>query len=202
MSESSRPTPVRRPRADARRNRERLLAEAEAVLREQGTQASLEQIARRAKVAIGTLYAHFPNRHALLMALLSDRQDAVFVLGDELLADRTTPPDEALDRWMRAVAEHGATYSGLADQLLGSLDDETSALHQACKRMSEAGGALVERARAAGVIRADVSADDVFALISAAAWLYGNLSDPGHAGRLASVIFSGLRPVQAGRVPA
>jgi AcrR family transcriptional regulator len=196
MSETSHQTPVpsRRKRADARRNYERLLTEADTVLREQGTQASLEQIARQAGVAIGTLYAHFPNRLALLGALLRDRQDAVFALGDELLAAPAVPPAEALARWMRAVAEHAATYSGLADQLLGSLDDETSELHAACKRMSAAGETLAERARAAGAIRPDATADDVFALISAAAWLRGQLPDAAHADHLMSFIFDGLRP--------
>ncbi|BCB82267.1 hypothetical protein Pflav_086770 [Phytohabitans flavus] len=68
-------------RADARRNYERLLAEADAVFREHGTEASLEEIARRAGVAIGTLYAHFPTRHALLESLMRDRNDAVVAQG-------------------------------------------------------------------------------------------------------------------------
>lgn len=192
VARASSPRPRRR-RADAQRNYERLLAEAETVFQEQGTEASLEEIARRAGVAIGTLYAHFPNRHALLGALLRDRHEALFTLGDKLLS-AAPPPFEALTRWMRAVAEHGAVYNGLAEELLGSLDDESSELNAACKRMSAAGGALTDRAHAAGAIRADTSTDDVFALVSAAAWLRGQISDNAQAERLLTVFFNGLRP--------
>lgn len=190
----SSPRPRRR-RADAQRNYERLLAEAETVFQEEGTEASLEEIARRAGVAIGTLYGHFPNRRALLGALLRDRHDAIFILGDELLSAATPPPPfEALARWMRAVAEHGAVYNGLAEELLGSLDDESSELHAACERMSAAGRALTERAHAAETIRADTTTEDVFALVGAAAWLRGQISDDARAERLLAVFFNGLRP--------
>ncbi|MDT0445302.1 TetR/AcrR family transcriptional regulator [Streptomyces johnsoniae] len=176
-------------RADARRNRDRLLAEAEAVFRERGSDASLEAVARRAGVAIGTLYGHFPTRKALLEALLRDRQDAVFRLGDRLRdADRT---GAALAEWITAVTEHAATYRGLAAQLLGSLDDETSELNAACRRMSEAGQHLVARATAAGDIRPDTTADDVFALISAAAWLRDQVP-PAQADRLLTYMIDGL----------
>ncbi|TDC75659.1 TetR/AcrR family transcriptional regulator [Streptomyces hainanensis] len=187
------PDPTRRRRADARRNHERLLAEAEAVFREQGTEASLERIARRAGVAIGTLYAHFPNRRALLGALLRDRHEALFALGDELRS-AAGPPFAALVRWMRAAAEHGAVYDGLAQELLGSLDDQGSELHAACARLSAAGRALTERAVDAGAIRADATADDVFALVSAAAWLRARTPDEARAERLLGVVFDGLRP--------
>ncbi|GAB2911514.1 TetR/AcrR family transcriptional regulator [Streptomyces mayteni] len=186
--------PTRRRRADARRNRERLLAEAEEVFREQGTEASLERIARRAGVAIGTLYAHFPNRRALLGALLRDRHEGLFALGDELRTATAVPPFEALARWMRAVAEHGAVYDGLARELLGSLDDHGSELHAACERLSAGGRALTERAVAAGAIRADATADDVFALVSAAAWLRARTPDEARAEHLLGVVFDGLRP--------
>lgn len=190
-AEGTPPRPRRR-RADARRNHERLLAEADQVFREQGTDASLERIARGAGVAVGTLYAHFPTRRALLEALLRDQQDAVFALGDQLLA-ATAPPGAALDEWMRAVTDHAATYSGLTEQFLGSMEDKSSELHAACRRMSEAGAALAERARDAGEIRADITADDVFALISAAAWLRGQ-RPRAHADQLLGRFLDGLRP--------
>lgn len=186
------PPRPRRRRADARRNHEKLLAEADRVFREQGTDASLERVARGAGVAVGTLYAHFPTRRALLEALLRDRQDAVFALGDQLLA-ADTPPGEALAEWMRAVTDHSATYSGLTEQFLGSMEDKSSELHAACRRMSDAGAALAERARDAGEIRADITADDVFALINAAAWLRGQ-RPRAHADHLLGRILDGLRP--------
>ncbi|MFL1431819.1 MULTISPECIES: TetR/AcrR family transcriptional regulator [unclassified Nocardiopsis] len=181
-------------RADARRNRARLLAEADTVLREQGTGAPLEQIARRAGVAVGTLYAHFPTRRALLLELLRERHEALFALGDGLTADADAPPGEALLRWARAVADHGAVYSGLSDELLGGLEDPESELHEACARLSAAGTTLTERARTAGQIRAGVTADDVFALISAAAWTRDRLSDPARADHMTDLVLSALRP--------
>ena len=123
----------RRPRADARRNSERLLAEADAAFREHGTQASLENIARRAGVAIGTLYAHFPNRLALVSALLRERHDALFGLGRRLLTD---PPAEALAAWVRAVVAHAAAYRGL-----GALPDFKSAMHYSLDAITSYGHA-------------------------------------------------------------
>jgi AcrR family transcriptional regulator len=192
---SAPPPRPRRPRADAQRNRRRLLAEADKAFKEQGTEASLEKIARSAGVAIGTLYAHFPNRRALLSALLRDRHDALFALGDDLLA--ATPPPPAFDqltRWMRAVAEHGAVYSGLAEELLGSHEDKSSELHAACARLSAAGSTLTARAHAAGAIRTGTTPDDVFALISAASWLRTRTRDDAQAERLLTVLLAGLRP--------
>lgn len=188
------PRPRRR-RADARRNHERLLAEAETVFRDQGTDASLELIARRAGVAIGTLYAHFPNRRALLEALLRDRHETLFALGDDLLSAAAPPPPfEALTHWMRAVAEHGAVYNGLAEELLGSLDDDNSELHDACRRLTSAGEALTARAHAAGAIRPDTTPEDIYALVAAAAWLRRQTPDETQAERLLSTVFNGLRP--------
>ncbi|UCM88976.1 TetR/AcrR family transcriptional regulator [Streptomyces marincola] len=176
-------------RADARRNYERLLTEADAVFSAHGTDASLESVARRAGVAIGTLYGHFPTRRALLEALLRDRHAALFRLG-ERLRDHDAPGD-ALGEWVTALAAHGATYNGLAAQFFGSLDDETSELHAACLRMREDGERLVARAVAAGAVRAEVTASDVFALIAAAAWLRGQV--PGEqADRLLRYLLDGL----------
>ncbi|WP_181787894.1 TetR/AcrR family transcriptional regulator [Streptomyces phytophilus] len=190
-----RPPRPRRPRADAQRNRRRLLAEADRAFQENGTEASLEKIARSAGVAIGTLYAHFPNRRALLSALLRDRHDALFALGDALLAATPPPPPfDQLTRWMRAVAEHGAVYSGLAEELLGSFDDKSSELHAACERLSTAGKTLTTRAHAARALRPDTTPDDIFALIGAASWLRTRTPDDTRAERLLTVLFQGLRP--------
>jgi AcrR family transcriptional regulator len=186
----------RRPRADARRNYERLLAAADAAFREHGTEASLESIARQAGVAIGTLYGHFPNRRALLGALLRDRHDALFELGDQLLTHPSAA--EALAIWVRAVVGHAAAYSGLATLLAGGLDDEASELHAACKRMTVIGDQLVANAREAGAIRPDVTGEDVFVLMNAAAWVREQVS-AAQADRLLSFTMDGLRPAGADR---
>ncbi|WP_432971197.1 TetR/AcrR family transcriptional regulator [Dactylosporangium sp. CA-233914] len=188
----------RRPRADAQRNAELLLVAAEAAFREHGVDAPLEQIARRAGVAIGTLYGHFPNRRVLLGALLRERNEALFALGDRLLE---LPPqeaeEEALAAWLRAVADHAAAYQGLAGVLVDGLDDEASELHTSCVRMTAIGERIVERARASGAIRADVTGNDVFALMNAAAWLRGHGSAE-QADRLLTFAVAGMRPAPAG----
>ena len=178
----------RRPRADARRNYDALLAEAAAAFREQGTGASLEGIARRTGVAIGTLYGHFPNRRALVGAVLRERNEALFDAG-EALAD--SPPEDALRRWVDLVVEHAATYRGLAEMLADGVDDEASELHASCARMTDIGERIVSRAIEAGVVRSDVTGADVFALMNAGAWTREHASGE-QAARLVSYTIDGL----------
>ena len=99
-------------RADARRNYERLLAAASAVFTERAADdASLEEIARRAGVGIGTLYRHFPTRQALLEAVYRDQVTALCARAGELAS--TEPPGRALTLWLRAVVDFGKTKHSL-----------------------------------------------------------------------------------------
>lgn len=180
---------MRRMRADARRNYERLLAEADAAFRAHGTDASLEEVARRAGVAIGTLYGHFPTRQALLESLMRERNDQVIAQGEELIKERS--PGEALEAWARISVAHTAAYRGLASSLISCFDDPTSPLYGACHAMTEMGERLVERARAAGGIRPDAGASDLFALITAAAWVREQVSEE-QAERLLRIMLDGL----------
>ena len=179
---------ARRPRADARRNYDRLLAEADAVFREQGTGASLEGIARRAGVAIGTLYGHFPNRRALVGAVLRERNEALFEAGEALAG---TPPEEALRRWVDLVVEHAATYQGLAELLADGVDDEASELHASCVRMADIGDRVVARAVEAGLVRPGVTGADVVTLMNAGAWTRAHASAE-QAARLVAYTIDGL----------
>jgi AcrR family transcriptional regulator len=183
------PPGPRRPRADARRNYERLLTEADAAFREHGTEASLESVARRAGVAVGTLYGHFPNRRALVSALLQERNDALFERGDGLLTRPSAA--EALETWIRAVVAHAATYRGLAALLADGLDDAASELHASCQRMTQIGDRLITNARRAGAIRPEVTGADVFALMNAAAWTREHTS-PRQADRLLTFTLDGF----------
>jgi AcrR family transcriptional regulator len=180
----------RQPRADARRNYERLLAEADSAFREQGTGAPLDAIARSAGVAIGTLYGHFPNRRALVSALLKDRNDALFELGSGLLAAPSS--GDALKTWMREAARHATAYRGLADMLAEGIGDEASELHSSCLRMSDFAVRLTARARADGVLRAEVTAADISAFISAASWTAERTSLE-QAERLLELVMKGLQ---------
>ncbi|QKW23554.1 helix-turn-helix transcriptional regulator [Kitasatospora sp. NA04385] len=180
------PEPARRrPRADALRNRERLLAEADAVFREQGTGASLEGVARRAGVATGTLYGHFPTRAALVAALLEARNRELFAYGDGLAED--LDPARALADWIRAVVRHAAAYRGLAAELAARSDE----LLDSCHRMTEIGDLLTARARAAGALRGDTTGADVFTLTNAAAWAREH-ETPAQADRLLDLALAGM----------
>jgi len=180
----------RQPRADARRNYERLLSEADAAFREQGTDAPLEGIARGAGVAIGTLYGHFPTRRALVSALLQDRNEALFRLGDELLADPSAL--RALTSWATEAARHAAAYRGLAAMLADGAGNQESELHASCLRMAEFTEKFTARARDVGVIAPSVTEADVSAIISAAAWTAGTSAE--QAERLLDLAVNGMRP--------
>jgi AcrR family transcriptional regulator len=184
-------TGQRRPRADARRNVARLVAAADDAFGRSGTDAPLEQVARAAGVAIGTLYGHFPHRRALIAAVLRERHDALFAVGEELLAGR--PPAEALAAWVRAVAGHAATYRGLAEVIAASLGDEASELHADCARLASFTHRIAARARRAGALRRGATDDDLVALMNAAAWLRVHHSER-QADRLITATLAGLRP--------
>ena len=102
-------------RADAARNRERLLEAAAAAFTERGADVPLEDIARGAGVGIGTLYRHFPTREALVEAVYRNEVSMLCARGDELLAEM--PPDQALAEWMRLFVQHVATKRGMLSVL-------------------------------------------------------------------------------------
>jgi AcrR family transcriptional regulator len=175
-------------RADARRNYDRLLAAATAAFTEHGgDDVSLEEIARRAGVGIGTLYRHFPTRPALFEAVYRDQVEALGVLAGKLIAAES--PGAALTEWMRALVDFSISKRGLSRELLGD-----SPFLPVCKTViRESSNALVERAQQAGAVRADVSGGDLqrmaHGLVMAAE--YG-AADPGVLDRMMSVVLAGL----------
>jgi AcrR family transcriptional regulator len=187
----------RRERADARRNRERVLAAAQAVFAEEGPDASLEEIARRAEVGIGTLYRHFPNRQALLEGVFRDRVTALCDQATELIDGAT--PLEALRTWLRAQLAHATTYGSLAaSTMLESLDGpplDPGTPPSSCESMRQAGSLLLARAQAAGEVRDDIVVDDVLRLVGALA-LAADDSPEGtaRADRLFALMMDGLLP--------
>src|SRR6266487_1136220 len=184
---------ARRPmRADARRNYQALLSAANAAFIEQGADdASLEEIARRAGVGIGTLYRHFPTRQALLEAVYRDQVDALGIRAAELM--RTDPPGTALAQWLEALVTFGATKRSLTTELLKTLDRESELLSSAGAVLRESTAQLLERAQQAGAARTDVTGTDVLRLAHgvsmAADWAPG---DPGQAGRMLTLVIDGL----------
>lgn len=160
--------PPRPMRADARRNYEAIVKVAADAFAENGTQASLDDIASRAGVGPGTLYRHFPNRDCLLEAALVDSRHQLLALGDRLLD--TDDADAALDEWMFALARHAGTWDGLADSIAQSLNNEKSPLGASCGAVITATEKLLERATALGSVRADASARELFIMAGSLAW--------------------------------
>ena len=188
-------SPSRRPRADAIRNRERVLDAARRMLAEHGPDAPLEEVARAAGVGIGTLYRHFPTRDALLDAVFRGSVDELCDRGDALLDDPSDPAG-TLRRWLRGQFDHSTTYRALAAAvMLSQLDDPTDA--PPCARLRSTGAQLLRRAQAAGEVRADVDVDDVLRLVNAVALASEETGDEPdrseRSDRLLAVVFDGLR---------
>ena len=176
---------IRRPaRADARRNFEALLLAARAVFTEAGTNASLEEIARRAEVGIGTLYRNFPTREALIEAVYIDGIDELVRAADAVAG---LPPWEAFEAWMWRYVEYAATKS----VLISAINAESPAL-QSCRRAFYAAAQpLFDRAVASGDVRGDATCQDIMRLISGVAGV--TFTDPEQRQRVLAIAIDGLR---------
>jgi AcrR family transcriptional regulator len=178
-------------RADARRNCEQLLARAAEAFAERGTdEVSLEEIARRAGVGIGTLYRHFPNRQSLLEAVFRDQVEALARRGENL----RTADDKgaAFMEWLAAVVSFGSTKRSMTAGLLAT-PGEGAELYSACKGiMTDATTDLLARAQETGAVRADVQVTDVQRLIHALVLASEAAGDPGQASRMLTMVMGGL----------
>ena len=177
-------------RADARKNYEQLLVVAGAVVTEQGADASLRDIARKASVGLGTLYRHFPTREALLEALLRTRFDELTAKAGEL--EIASSPEDALVSWLREIVALAHNYRGVVALMVAAIEDPDSALHASCVTMKTAGARLLTRAQAEGVARTDVDGADLFALVGALAWLHDQPSLAPRADHLFAVLASAI----------
>jgi len=184
---------ARRPRADAVRNRERLLAAATTAFEQQGPDASLDEIARSAEVGIGTLYRHFPTRDDLLEAVFRGRIDALSQLGDDLLA--SPEPFDALTIWLRAHLVNASACQGLAGSVvIDLLDEEDDGEPRGCEHMRGIGAQLLERAQENGSARPDADADDLVRLVNALVSATDDADDRSAlADRLFTLMIDGLR---------
>lgn len=168
MSPDHQARPVRRRRADAERNREAVLSAAGRLFDERGPDVPLDDIAKTAGVANATLYRHFPTRADLLVAVYADEVAALDRHAQELAG--SDDPDLALTQWLRAFADHVATKRELAHAVPDDAGRERGAqfaswhatMHSAAER-------LLDRARTAGVARADLTTADLLTLVSAIA---------------------------------
>ncbi|NUP10699.1 MAG: TetR/AcrR family transcriptional regulator [Polyangiaceae bacterium] len=177
-------------RADAKKNYEHLLTVARAVVTEQGADASLRDVARRADVGLGTLYRHFPTREALLEALLRTSFDGLTASAGQL--ETSSSPGDALVAWLRDVVACANEYRGAISTMVAAIEDPASALHASCVTMKAAGARLLVRAQAEGVARTDLDGADLFALVGALAWLGDQPSLAPRADHLFNVIASAI----------
>lgn len=156
-------------RADAQANHDHLLVIAGAVITEQGVDASMRDIARRAGVGLATLLRHFPTREALLEALLRTSFDELTARAAEV--ETSSSPQDALVSWLRDFVACATNYRGVATSMITAIEEPQSALHASCTEMRAAGHRLLTRAQIAGAARTDVDGTDLFALASSLAWL-------------------------------
>ena len=178
-------------RADARRNRDALLVVAAAQFAEQGAEAPLDEIARRAGVGIGTLYRHFPTREALIADVYRREVDLLCSGVDELLA--TLPADEALAEWMRRFVGYVATKRGLAVALKSMVNDNSELFAQSRTHINESMARLVHAAVEAGLVRADADPEDVLRGMSGFCLFSEQAGWQEQAQRLVTLLVDGLR---------
>ena len=182
----------RKPRADAVRNRERVLEAAKAVFSAGGADASLEAVARTAGVGIGTLYRHFPTREALFEAVY---RREVQHLGDlaEKLKEQKMQPVEALRQWMRSNVKFVATKKGMSAALALAVDKNSKLVSSSSDRLAQAIGGLLDRAIAAGEIRDDVSPEDLLRALVGMCYMHDQPGWQTSVLRLVDVFIDGLR---------
>jgi AcrR family transcriptional regulator len=180
----------RRPRrADALRNYEKLVAAAREAFTEADRSASLEDIARRAGVGIGTLYRHFPTRTDLVQAVYVGEVETLSRSAGELAH---LEPWEALTSWLGRFVGYVATKQALADELFAAADADRQAVFAGCRAMLNAAGEpLLRRAQDAGVVRPDVTIEEVVRLVAGIAKIPAD--DSADVQRVLAVALDGLR---------
>jgi AcrR family transcriptional regulator len=201
MSVTERPaqaTQARPMRADAQRNYARLLEAASAAFVEHGADdVSLEEIARRAGVGIGTLYRHFPTRQALLEAVYRDQVESLRARAEQL--SEAESPEDALAEWMRALVRFSSTKRSMTSALLATLGTDSELLSACATVIRGSAESLLARAQRAGVVRPDADPGDVIRLVHAVNIATEKAPDPGQADRMLALIMDGLRPQPAGQ---
>jgi AcrR family transcriptional regulator len=178
-------------RADAQRNRDRLLEVAVFAFSQGGPEVSLETIAREAGVGIGTLYRHFPTREALVDAAYRSELAKLCDSAAELLDG--LPPDQALRSWMDHFIDYMATKQGMAEALRAVIASGGNPFSESRVRLVSAISHLLTAGASAGTLRSDVAPEDVLAGLSGIALSSGEPDQRDRAGRLLDLLLDGLR---------
>jgi AcrR family transcriptional regulator len=191
VTDEGEPTAARKPRADAERNRVRLLETAKAAFAEKGSGASLDEIARIAGVGAGTLYRHFPTRDALVVAVYQNETEQLVAAADRLA--KTHPPVKALREWLLLFVDYIATKHGMSE-VLDSIVGGTSDLYSASTApVKHAIAKLVDRAVASGDIRLDLDPLDLLRALAGVANIGLGPDGEWAAKRLVDILIAGVR---------
>jgi AcrR family transcriptional regulator len=182
---------TRKPRADAVRNRERVLEAAKAVFSTGGAEASLEAVARAAGVGIGTLYRHFPTREALFEAVYRREVQQLADLAERLKQE--PQPIDALRQWMRSNVKFVATKKGMSAALALAAYKNSELFSYSFDQLTRAVRALLERAVATGEIRDDISPEDLLRALVGMCYMHDQPGWQTSVLRLVDVFVDGLR---------
>jgi AcrR family transcriptional regulator len=193
------PRSPRKPRADAERNRERVLEAAKEVFNLGGAEASLEAVARRAGVGIGTLYRHFPTREVLFEAVYRREVQQLVTLAEQLRDDPS--PIGAVRRWVHALVGFVAVKKGMSAALAIVAQSSTKLAVCMLEQMVQALGSLLQRAAAQGEIRGDVGAEEILRALVGICYTQDSPDWQRNVLRLADVFIDGLRRAATGPAP-
>jgi AcrR family transcriptional regulator len=185
---------ARRPRADVQRNRAALLEAAQRHFLTYGVGTSLEAVAKEAGVGPGTLYRHFPNREALLAAVLQTRSEELVARQADIA--RLDDAAEALGQWLRAMEKYFSAFSGLPEPLMAAAraQEPDNPLTLPCDTLITATDQYVRAAQLAGHVRPSVKGYDLFLAAVSVAWIKGTgATDEESLDRLRALVESGYR---------
>jgi AcrR family transcriptional regulator len=193
MRKNSQSAP-RKPRSDAQRNRERILETAKAAFTHHGADASLEEIAMRAGVGIGTLYRHFPTRDALIEAVYRSEVEKLAAAGGSFAA--AMPPIEALRSWMLLLVDYIAAKHIIAPALKSVARGPSRLYEDSRSLIQEAMDELVKRAKKSGELRRDLDSSDLLRAVIGASHVGSGHDWQQSARRLVDILIAGSRPVK------
>ncbi|MEY9967959.1 AcrR family transcriptional regulator [Streptacidiphilus sp. MAP12-16] len=178
-------------RADAQRNRDRLLAAAVHAFSQVGPDVTLDAIAKDAGVGIGTLYRHFPTREALVEAAYRNELSRLCDAATALL--QTMPPDEAMRAWMDRFVDYMTTKRGMADALRAVIASGGNPYGQSRDQLTGAITTLLGAGATAGTVRSDVGPGDVLALLGGVSLAVAEPAQREQGRRLLDLLMDGLR---------
>lgn len=195
MTDTAAAEQPRKLRADAQRNHDKIVAVAREAFGEKGTEASLDDIAKRAGVGPGTLYRHFPTRDHLHRAVLQHWEEDVRADGERLKQLAEEDPAQALAEWARNNYEHKSFFRGLHERLLADPDNDDNSVLYSCKAvLGDSAEVVIDRAKAAGLVRPDIEWRLVSQLLSGIGMVAEKVPGGVDVDAQIEIVLAGIRP--------